>query len=559
MQRLVQPMTAVPHRLRAVALVLAVVVGVVAAPVATAQSVTGSGDAPLFAPVAVPAGADDPVALASLSVLGAAGGGTASVVVGFASSFTPPPGRWRVSVGVGDPAGEWVRTSMLWDGTAAVGEAVRLDGVLSSDLGAVDATVADDGTVTLGLPAAVVDGSAGDVMWAEAVLGDEGDPQSSTRSPWFSRSALFGDGVAGLVPGGIYGRVVGGPESPVGLGATDPAVVETGVPSVAEVSGNQLSVEVGSPPTTVDGGAVAAVLDIITMADGTRPFDQSPQVVVNMTLGLVDLQLAQPAGLPTLAGDGSWLVADLAGPVDPAASAPAIAVDINAAYAAFGLDPPGDDLVVSVTRLVRTAEDAEVVAAGVAARRAWLDQLAVPPLLPVPTVADAVAPVEPPGGPQVAIAIGVGIGVVAVAVAMVLAQARARRRPHPAVPSGAAPQTPAPLVWEPAPVAPPVDDPGGEPAWGVPAGGDAGGYPTTAGGAPHDPAGGPAPGGGAPVAAPGGDHTVAADGHADGVTGEVAGASAATPPAPATGALGAIDDDLADLARRLRRLDDDAS
>lgn len=529
-----------------------------------APSAVADGDAPLFAPVAVPGGVDEAVALASVSVQRPAGGG-ASAVVGFATAFTPPAGRWRVSVGVGDPAGEWVRTSMLWDGTAAAGEAVRLDGVLSTDLGAVDAAVAADGTVTIGLPDEVTGGSAGDVLWVEAVVGDDSDPASSTRSAWYSRGALFGDGAPGLVPGGIYGNVVGESALPIGLDATDPAVVEAGVPSVAELAGTRLSVEVGSPPATVAGDAVADVVDVITLADGTLPFDASPQVAVNLTAGSVELQLVQADGEVTEPSDGSWLEVGLTGPVDPSAVAPAIAIDIDAAYAALGLDPPGDGLAVSVSRLVRTADGTEVVATGVAARRAWFDQLAAAPLLPTTAPPVAAAPVEASGGPWVPIAVGVVVGVVAVAAAMALAQARARRRATRPVPAGpmwepapaVATAPPAPPVWEQSPVPVPADDPGGEPAWGSAAAvgdaGDAGGRQGAGEDAPPSP-----PGDGGPAAADPYDYGVAGRG-ADGGGGPPA-ASVAAPdaPAPADQALGAIDDDLAELARRLRRLDDDA-
>lgn len=361
-------------------------------------------------------------------------GQQAAVAVGFAGPFEAPEGRWRVSVGVGDPTGVWVRSSMQWNGSEASGEAFRLDGLVADDLGSVAVNVQTGGLVVIDLPDAVFDGSLADALWVEAVLGDDAAPEAAVRSDWFPRSAVFGEGAPGLVTGGRFGTVLGADSAPVGTGA-DPVVVDAGAPAVVQVSGDSAVVELGAPPVDVAGQAVAEVVDVVTFTTDPITLSGGARMRVNLTTGAVDLttgDLGGPVslsddGAPVVQADPSWLPSGAPGPVDPLAPASAsLSVDLTAAFDLLGLGAPGESLAVSVTRVVSAADGTQVVAAGMAADRSWLVQgSSLPVLTAPPDTAE-----ESGGDSDVVglIAVGVVVGLMVVAGSMALASALARRR-----------------------------------------------------------------------------------------------------------------------------------
>jgi hypothetical protein len=457
-------------------------------------------------------------------------GQQAAVAVGFAGPFQSPEDRWRVSVGIGDPNGIWVRSTMEWDGTVASGSAVRLDGALATDLGPVAVNVQTAGLVVIDLPEAVDDGSLADTMWVEGVLGPDSAPDATMRSDWFPRSAVFGQGAPGQVTGGRFGTVLGDAPAAVGTGP-DPVVADTGVPSVVRVTDDLAIVELGTPPTDVTGQPVAEVVDVVTFSTDPVGPPTGPQVRVNRTTGLVDLtvgNLGGPVslsdfGAPVVAADPSWLPSGSSGPAD--GSAPpqdSLTVDLAAAFSQVGLAPPGDALAVSVTRVVSAADGTQVVSAGMAADRTWLDQgVAVAPVITVAPIAEA----EGESGPWALIVAGVVVGLVAVGGSMALASAMARRRTGSDWVGG----SDAGGVGDVLTVDQPA--PSSQPAWGV----ETWGERTTA-----EPDTGDTRG----VA-----HDEAARDAAARDT-AVAGDAPASP-------LASLDDDIEELSRRLRRLDGD--
>ena len=544
--------------------------GVGSTPVAWAQvppSVSGF-PAGVWAPVSTGVELPPPLQMTSAYLPPVTPGQPPAVAIGFAGPFDLPEGPWRVSVGVGDPNGIWVRTTMAWDGTGSTGEALRLDGLLADDLGPVAVNVQTGGLVVIDMPDAAFDGSLGDAMWVEAVLGPDSAPDATVRSDWFARSLVFGEGAPGLVPGGRLGTVLGSSTAAVGTGG-ESVMVDTGAPAVVQVTGDVALVELGAPPTEIVGQAAVEVVDVVTFATDPAGPPAGPQVRVNRTTGAVDLTVGSLGGPVSLSDDGapvvqadpSWLPSGAPGPADPAtADVPSLTVDLAAAFDQLGLAPPGDSLAVSVTRVVSAADGAQVVAAGMAADRTWLDQGVA--VAPVTTVVEA--PIEETeSGPVVLIAAGVVLGVVLVAVSIAVASALARRREARRI-SGATDNV--------------IMGDGGTGASGGLAAGDVTAVRAGAA-APVD--GDVTAGDGAPVAdAPGwgvDPETVAQADDADAGPGPGAGpgpdvesnidADAAAPVVPdeeppvertpPAEPLAALDDELDELSRRLRRLDGD--
>ncbi len=311
-----------------------------------------------------------------------------------------------------------------------------------------------------------------------------------------------------------------GPIPPRCATGADPVVVDTGVASTVQVSGDTAVVDLGAPPDTVAGLAVAEVVDVVTFA--TDPTGSSPgaQVRVSLTTGKVDLttgSLTGPVslndiGAPVVEADSSWLPSGAPQPVDATSPvSPSLTVDLAAAFGQLGLAAPGEPLAVSVSRVVSATDGTQTVAAGMAGDRSWLAQSGSIAAVTVP----AVVAEEPDAGsgPIGLIVVGVVLGVALVAASIAVASKMARRRATAA--TGAGPvavghpgSDGAAIVWQ--------------PRWEVDAGSDAG--------------------------------QVAGAG-----AGQVAGAEpgAAAPDEPVPPPLAALDDDLEELSRRLRRLDDD--
>lgn len=524
--------------------------GLAAVPSASAQvppSVSGF-PAAVWGPVSTASELPPQLQITSVYLPPVTPGQQAAVAVGFAGPFESPEDRWRVSVGIGDPNGIWVRSTMEWDGNVASGSAERLDGALATDLGPVAVNVQTGGLVVIDLPEAVDDGSLADTLWVEGVLGPDSAPDATMRSDWFSRSAVFGQGAPGEVTGGRLGTVLGDAPAAVGTGP-EPVAVDTGVPSSVRVTGDLAVVDLGTPPTDVAGQPAAEVVDVVTFSTDPVGLPTGPQVRVNRTTGLVDLtvgNLGGPVslsdfGAPVVAADASWLPSGAPGPAG--VSAPpqdSLTVDLAAAFSQVGLALADDALAASVTRVVNGADGTQVVTAGMAADRTWLDQgVAVAPVITVAPITEA----EGESWPWALVIAGVVVGLVAVAGSIALASVMARGRTA----SGRVGGSDAGGVGATGDggdigdalvgTRPPPPDP---PAWGV----VAWGAQTTAVSGAGDTSGV------VPGDVPGGVGEDAPDGEApdEGVSGD----------APAS-PLASLDDDIEELSRRLRRLDGDAN
>jgi len=415
-----------------------------------------SPPAPLWGPFVVDAEAPPPLRLRDVVVEPGGPGGEDRVVVGFAEGFDAPEGRWQVVVGAGDPAGEWLRAEVLWDGAAAAASLQTVVGPEAEPIGepATDITGSVgldtvNGQVAVGLPADTLDGIGGDVLWVAAELGEDPDAVERVQGPWFMRSELAGLMAPGTVPGGRYGFPVGGssaggegdPEvdSPPSVPAGVPTVV--GEPSVAEVVTGSLEITPGVAPTELDGQAVSAVVDVVTIAPGEGTSGPQPQVRLDLTAGTVELgsgTFTGPAwdGLADSVGEPAspaWLVAGLPGPVEGPVNP--VVVDIAGVFDAAGVTIPGAIDVgagaVSVRRMVVLDDGTEIDAVGVVAGGGWLAQGAVattaPPAFPVDEAA-AADEGSPSSDVVTMVALGIAAGLVLVVASVLAASALARRR-----------------------------------------------------------------------------------------------------------------------------------
>lgn len=555
--------TAAVAALAAVALVA--LVSLVGAPLGTsgAGAQVGSAGAPLGLSAPAWSSLDLPaeMRLASLWVLPGPDGSPSAVDVRFAGPFTPPSGRWRVSVGVGDPAGSWQRVSMVWDGTSATGVAEQIEGLAVAELGVVTATVDPSGSVVVGVPVGVLDAGGAGLVWAEAILGEDTEPTLVVRAPWFPRAVLAGEGAPGLLQGSTLGVPV--PAEPGGAAGTSaPSVVDTGVPSVLEFVDGVLRVDPGAAPAS---GDVVSVVDLVTLVGtpGTLELPPSgPQVRLDLLGGTASLgvgsvlgPLAPPVGDDVVVGpSAAWLR-----PSSEEASPPApLEVVVPGAFAEVGQPDPGDGLAVSVTRVLTLADGSQVVAPGVVGDDTWLGVVA--DVGPVSTAPAQVADTEDAGAPVVPIIVGVVLGVVAVAAAMAIAGARHRRR-HPGpddewLPPAAATvaaSPPATLAGPQPATGPPVVAPADRPGAPPPATPPLAERPTRR--APAERPTRPAPPRRPPVPPPTG--TPGEPPLAERPTRPTAPPGPTPPASPAMpGGVEALDDDLDELAERLRRLDD---
>lgn len=497
--------------------------------------------------------------ISSMVVLPGPDGAPSALDVRFASAFTPPGGRWRVSVGIGDPAGVWQRLTMVWDGSASTGIAEEIDGLAVTALGPVTSSVDPAGSVVLGVPAGVLDAAGGGVVWAESVLGEDTDPTLLVRTPWFPRAVLTGEGSPGLLQGSTLGVPV--PATPGGAAPNSaPAVIDTGVPTVLELAGGVLTIDSGAGPAELGGGPVRSVVDLVTLvgsAGGADTAPNGPQVRIDLLGGSVELGVGTVLGpLAPAVGDDrtvppsdEWLQqSDVAG----ATGTTPLEVDVAGAFAAVGQQDPGSSLAVTVTRVVTGADGSVVAAPGVMATADWMTSgLGAGPVrnatATAGSTADAGASEGAPLGP---IAIGLLVGAVLVGGAMAIS-GRRHRRSHPGP--------------EDVPLASTTQDDHGAPVpdWDEEfTGGDLGFVPGSqaASGVATQPTPSSAPPAGGPAGSSAGPSTEwaapspspSADAPATGP--EASPESSPTPDTVRPSGIPALDDELDDLSERLRRL-----
>ena len=407
----------------------AVVIGPASRGLAQDSSAGGWPDG-LWAPLDVAPDAPPPLQVRSLSVR-TDDSGASRAEVRLAGAIAAPTERWRISVGIGDPAGVWRRASMVWDGAQAQGELVQLNGLATVDQGALEASVDLSGLVTIGLPSDYLLPASGDVVWVEAALGPDDRPAASVRTPWFDRAALLGEGAPGLVPGGRNGvRLAGSPPQPA---TTSTGPVDTGVPSVAEWVDGRVVIERGVAPEQIEGAAISSIVDYVTIVSAESPGTSGAQVRLDLgsgEVGLTDGVLTGPLSASPveprtpLGASTAWL----------AQPGGLLSVGVTATFAQLGLPDPGSAVVVSVTRKVVTATGEQVASGGVAAGQNWLSQRQAPATTgAVAAGGAATSSNAATGDPVPAILIGIAVGVVAVGGSVLLADRRARRnRPGPA-------------------------------------------------------------------------------------------------------------------------------
>jgi hypothetical protein len=501
-----------------------------------------------------------------------------------------PEQRWRISVGIGDPNGSWLRASLIAQEGNVTGAAERIEGLLVEPLGEVSARFDPAGLVVIDLPPDGLGPLAADVAWVEGTLGPEGAPVAQVGSLWFTAAVLFGEAAPGELPGGRYGALVPAPPEVT----APPVVADTGDPAVVDLAGGVASVRwAGPPPTEVGGVAVAAATDLITVVPVAEGVNDAPQVRVDLATGEVTAGLGPvlgPAGgdgaVVPPAVDPSGFLLDQPGPGGITAPGATLSVDVLGLAGALGQPTPSDGVgAVAVTRVLDLADGTTVVAPGVVGDQVWFGAGAIPE--PTTMAAGAAAGTAAPmptadgddGPPLWLLVAAAGAGLLAVGVAVTIAAARRRRRDHKGVPASARPDnvpaatgpaatgpaatgpattgavpagTPPPVQHPPVPAppgvpdAPPVasgsDTPPGTFGWSY---GSATSQPDsgdTTADAPGDP----------------GDPGDAAD------TRDTGSARPDTRPTPGPrsgdeGGLSALDDDLDDLTRRLRNLGDGGS
>ena len=391
------------------------------------------------------------------------------VVVTFAELFELPDEPWRVSVLVGDPAGERRRLSLQVDGAEPVGRAEVGDGTTWSDAGPLEVTFDPSGLVAIPLDVEAVPaghGTAPPAVWVEAVLGDEaGDAAERRATAWFDLPSLLGEGEAGLIEGG---RVA--PLEPEPGDEGEPVVVDLGpgpVLGLARESAGGDAVRStivvtypGPAPRALGDLALAEVVDRVEVApDGVAGATVTPYIEINRTTG--EVRLVDPRQWPVVdaTGDGSWRRPE-ASVGDPGGAA-TLSFDLDAVLAALGDAPSRSTVALGLTRTQGLPDGRVVVADGVLGTTAWLDtavSLQVPGTTAAPTEV-AAPPAAADDGDDVGLSI-VGIAAVVVLVlvgASLIVSGRKRRAAERDLADGAGADADADAEIRIPPSAPPPD------------------------------------------------------------------------------------------------------
>lgn len=327
-------------------------------------------------PPSTPGEASQPaLAIRTVAAADAVSGGSAAtraVTVGFATAFSLPSGRYRVSIVVGDPTGARQRASLVSVGGATSGTIeTSSDGGTWTSKGATRATF-DADSVTIDVPVGGAVASA--ALWAEAELGT--DVTQATRSPAYALGAVLGQSPDGRMPGTSWARTAVPGEGSAGTDA--PFVEIPGSPPTVSVDNQALVVdETSKPPTRVGDQTVVNVIDSITfMPTYTAAGTVAAVIDINRTTGVVQaLELSSGAPVDR-SGDSMWLISGLS-PIAPGAPGE-IVIDLEkvAAVLGFGLDP--DALGIGLQRTVTLANGGVVVGAAVQGTLGWFQGASVP-------------------------------------------------------------------------------------------------------------------------------------------------------------------------------------
>jgi hypothetical protein len=374
--------------------------------------------AALVAPVLFP-GDRPETAVASLYKSVSLVPGTTDVVVRFKQPFALPRPPYKLSVLVGDPTGERTRVSMVSQipplkprGTVEV-----FNGTTWRDAGNATVLFDPSGYIVVRVPTNVVPGQG--AAWCEVtpVAGE------LYTTPYYSHDALFGDGVAGLLPSGRFGRVYRADGTPTPEVATLPAG------PVTSVSNRVVTVRYDlASPGELLGHRVNGAFDILRIAPN---FDTggvfTALVRINRNDGSIQLFDGPTLDATDRSGSRDWLLRTL--PAGHPGDAGSVTVDLQAVSDAVGAPLPPDTTAVGLSRSYTLDDGRTINADAVLATSVWFDLgPTVAPPTPTTVAAPAPAPEAVPTAEEVSSVVPLVIGVVLLVGLAVLAGALVRRR-----------------------------------------------------------------------------------------------------------------------------------
>jgi len=360
--------------------------------------------APLVATVRSPSSGVPEEAVTGFAITPGLEDASPVLAVSFADPFSLPAGAWRVSLLVGDPDGSQVRTSLRASNGTTSGRIESGDptgGGAWTTISETEAVFDPSGFVVLTLDTALFVAEEPDapvLAWVEVVSGTS-DP---VVTPWFTWADIEGAGEPGLVPSGRFGSLApavgtegaAGPPTVVDLGAGPEVGMTRTVDAAGGISSSILVRGGGLGPMEVDGVAVVDVVDLVRIApDYVDDAILTPYVELNRTTG--DVRLVDGRQWPPVdaTGDATWL---LATDVPDALGRPVTVLDLSGVLTAVGASTARDAVGLGVTRTWSLADGRKVVADGVMGDVTWLDT-AVNLVSPVQTIAPAtIAPTPAP-------------------------------------------------------------------------------------------------------------------------------------------------------------------
>jgi hypothetical protein len=186
-------------------------------------------------------------------------------------------------------------------------------------------------------------------------------------SPYFSRTALFGEGEPGVLPSGTTAVVTGAD------GSAAPPIAGLPVGPTASVVNQSLTVDYPEPPPLEVGGVavVSAIDDVLIVPDAANDGVGADYIRVdhtNRTVILVDALDSFPPR--DASGDRSWLVSE-----EPADSeggwVRSFTFDLPAIAEALDFPPVGDATAIGVKRTLVLADGSVLNADAVLATLDW--------------------------------------------------------------------------------------------------------------------------------------------------------------------------------------------
>ena len=376
----------------------------------------------LVAPVP-PVVGDPDTAITDLYVTDGAEPDQPDVVVQFREPFTFARTQYQVGVVIGDPSGTRLRSWLISNGPDAqpYGSVERFEAGTWTDLGVTPVRF-ENGLMVITVP--IAEAPSGGAVWAE--INENGNDEPTHTTPFFSRDALFGTADAGTLPSSIFGR----PFGPDGIDRAVVAELPTG--GVLVSVGDRIAVTYPeAPPSELLGRPVTAAVDIIRVAPD---YDDGAVITHFVRLDRSTGEIGLFDGFSPVpidrSGDRSWLIA-----APEAGAAGSLVLDRPAIMAALGLTDDATRIGLGVGREVALDDGRLITAEGVLGTNAWLD---LAPLSAIPEVtttvattaaaADDTASVES----RLPLLIGAGIGlVVLLLVVLVLRRSQRRSRTGP--------------------------------------------------------------------------------------------------------------------------------